>query len=146
MSANKQLQRTVTRRRWIRGRAPLNCGVSRHETRIVAIMPPRKKQLVKRDLDAVDNIANAILAFIGQIPTTSERKRKTPELVAKARANNAATKAALAAGTLALPPGPVGWLTILPEMLAVWKIQAQMVSDIAAVYGKKSRLTQEQML
>lgn len=31
-------------------------------------------------------------------------------------------------------------------MLAVWKIQPQMVSDIAAVYGKKSNLTQEQML
>jgi hypothetical protein len=31
-------------------------------------------------------------------------------------------------------------------MLAVWRIQAQMVSDIAAVYEKKSSLTQEQML
>jgi hypothetical protein len=45
-----------------------------------------------------------------------------------------------------LPPGPLGWLTILPEMIAVWKIQAQMVADIAAFYGKKGNLTQEQML
>ncbi len=109
-------------------------------------MPPRKKQLANRDVDVVGKIADTILAFVGQVPSTSERKRKTPELAAKARANRAATKAALAAGTLALPPGPIGWLTILPEMLAVWKIQAQMVSDIAAVYGKKSSLTQEQML
>ena len=51
-----------------------------------------------------------------------------------------------AAGTLALPPGPLGWLTILPEMLAVWKIQSQMVADIAALYGQKSTLTEEQMV
>jgi len=50
------------------------------------------------------------------------------------------------AGTLALPPGPLGWMTILPEMVGVWKIQAQMVADIAALYGKTATLTQEQML
>ena len=31
-------------------------------------------------------------------------------------------------------------------MLAVWKIQSQMVADIAALYGKKSTLTEEQMV
>ena len=101
-------------------------------------MPPKKKQVVKRGPDAVEKIANAIVAFVGRVPSTIERKRKAPELVARARANTAAANAALAAGTLALPPGPVGWLTILPEMLAVWKI--------AAIYGKKSSLKQEQML
>ena len=45
-----------------------------------------------------------------------------------------------------MPPGPIGWLTILPELVAVWKIQAQMVADIAAIYGKKAFLTREQML
>lgn len=97
-------------------------------------------------MGAIDRIASSILAIVGQVPITRERKRKTPEVGEKARANDAAAKAALAAGALALPSGPVGWLTILPEMLAVWKIQPQMVSDIAAVYGKKSNLTQEQML
>lgn len=97
-------------------------------------------------MGAIDRIASSILAIVGQVPITRERKRKPPEVGEKARANDAAAKAALAAGALALPSGPVGWLTILPEMLAVWKIQPQMVSDIAAVYGKKSNLTQEQML
>ena len=55
-------------------------------------------------------------------------------------------KTALAAGGLALPPGPLGWLTILPELVVVWKFQAQMVADIAALYGKKATLTREQML
>ena len=45
-----------------------------------------------------------------------------------------------------MPVGPLGWLTILPEMLGVWKIQAQLVADIAAIYGKGATVTQEQML
>jgi hypothetical protein len=79
-------------------------------------------------------------------PETDERKSRSPAKNAKAIATSAATKAAIAAGTFALPPGPLGWLTILPELISVWKIQAQMVADIAAIYGKKSSLTREQML
>ena len=91
-------------------------------------------------------VTSAILNFVSDIPPTRERKRSDPESAARARANSAAAKAAMAAGSLALPPGPLGWLTILPEMIAVWKIQSQMVSDIAALYGKKASLTREQMI
>jgi hypothetical protein len=52
----------------------------------------------------------------------------------------------LAAGALALPPGVLGWLTILPEMVGVWKIQKQLVADIAALYGKQTTLTPEQVV
>lgn len=52
----------------------------------------------------------------------------------------------MVAGTLALPPGPLGWLTVLPELYAIWKIQAQMVADIAGVHGKRWKLTREQMM
>ena len=50
------------------------------------------------------------------------------------------------AASLALPPGVLGWLTVLPELVAVWRLQAQMVSDIAAVYGKTAELNREHML
>ena len=79
-----------------------------------------------------------------RLPQTDEREVVIRRGAAKALAKAAATKSAIAAGTLALPPGPLGWLTILPELIAVWKIQAQMVADIAAVYGKKSGLNREQ--
>jgi hypothetical protein len=91
-------------------------------------------------------VAAGILKFIGEIPDSDEHKSRTPIEAARKTANKSALQAAAAAGTLALPPGPLGWLTILPEMIAVWKIQAQMVADIAAFYGKKGNLTQEQML
>jgi hypothetical protein len=95
---------------------------------------------------AASSIAEAILKFIRRIPGSSERKSRNPALAARKSANAAAAKAALAAGTLALPPGPLGWITILPEMMTVWKIQSQMVADISALYGKKATLSEEQML
>lgn len=95
---------------------------------------------------AAAGIAETILRFVKRIPSSSEKKSRTPAQAARSRASAAAAKAALAAGTLALPPGPFGWLTILPEMAAVWRIQSQMVADIAAIHGRKSTLTEEQMV
>jgi hypothetical protein len=99
-----------------------------------------------RDSNPAHKIAESILDFVGRIPPTAEQESQLPADRVRLIGNKAATKAALTAGTLALPPGPLGWMTILPELVAVWKIQAQMVSDIAAVYGKKTYLTREQML
>ena len=92
------------------------------------------------------NIGDSIVNFLGEVPASVLPKSADPYEDARALTSRAAAKASLAAGVLALPPGPIGWLTILPEMLAVWKIQAQLVADIAALYGKKARLSQEQML
>jgi len=90
--------------------------------------------------------ADAILDFLGKIPISTKLKSSNPEQEARSAATAAAIQASLAAGTLALPPGPLGWLTILPEMIAIWKIQAQLVADIAAIYGKTTNLSQEQMI
>ncbi|MEJ0047559.1 MAG: hypothetical protein WDN04_16625 [Rhodospirillales bacterium] len=91
-------------------------------------------------------LARLILNFIGRVPGTSERADPHPEARARAVTRAAASKAAMTAGGLALPPGPLGWLTIVPELLAVWKLQTQMVADIAAIYGNEARVTREQML
>jgi hypothetical protein len=74
------------------------------------------------------------------------RRSAQPDEDARRLARKAALKAALAAGSLALPTGPLGWLTLLPELRSAWTIQVQLVADIAALYGKKSDLTQEQVL
>ena len=91
-------------------------------------------------------IAQAVLDAVAHIPATDERKSRTPAEEARRIATTAAAKAGLAAGTLALPPGIVGMITVIPELLSIWHIQTKMVADIAAVYGQKSRLTREQML
>jgi hypothetical protein len=91
-------------------------------------------------------IGQAILSLVGKVPTSKEPRSRKPADDARQKANAAAAKAALAAGALALPPGMVGWLTVLPEMVGVWKIQRQLVADIAAIYGKHDTLTSEQVV
>ncbi len=55
-------------------------------------------------------------------------------------------RAAGIASALALPPGPLGMLTILPDLYAIWRIQSQLVADIAAVYDKTAKLGHQEML
>jgi hypothetical protein len=91
-------------------------------------------------------IGEAVLGFVSRIPDSHQHASPTPETRARELTKAACSKAALTAGGLALPPGPLGWLTLIPELMAVWRVQAQLVSDIAALYGKRATLTREQML
>ena len=94
---------------------------------------------------AESKIAETLLDFLGRIPITNEIKSDIPINRARAITAAAAAKAAITSGSLALPPGPLGWLTILPELVAIWKIQAQMVADIAGTFGKDASLAREHM-
>jgi hypothetical protein len=96
--------------------------------------------------EAARQIAEAIVAFVTKIPTSHEPLSNTPRERARAIATMSALRASAVSGTLALPPGPAGLVTILPELLAVWHIQARMVADIAGAFGKTGVLSQEQML
>ena len=96
--------------------------------------------------DPRHKIGDAILRLVWSVPGSNEREAAQPKVRARLLGRAAARRASLMAGSLALPPGILGWLTILPELLAVWRLQAQMVSDIAAVYGKTAVLGREQML
>ena len=91
-------------------------------------------------------MGEAVLGFVSRIPSSHEALSASPAQRATALTQAAAKKAALTAGGLALPPGPLGWLTLVPELVAVWRVQAQLVSDIAALYGKQATLTREQMI
>lgn len=91
-------------------------------------------------------IADRLLDLIATIPASAEPRASDPAARANSLARRAAAKSAATAGVLALPPGALGWVTITPELYAVWKIQAQMVSDIAAAYGRHAELGREQML
>jgi hypothetical protein len=91
-------------------------------------------------------VADAIESIIAGVPPSREHAAKAPEIAARALARKAAARAAALSGTLALPPGIFGMLTVLPDLIAIWRIQAQMVSDIAGLYGKDMQLTRTHML
>lgn len=91
-------------------------------------------------------LADRLLDLVARIPTPREKEVDVPAERASQIARAAAAKSAAAAGALALPPGALGWITITPELYAVWRLQAQMVADIAGAYGKTHLLGREQML
>lgn len=83
----------------------------------------------------------------GGVPKTNETgKAKRPYERSKEITQKACAKAAAVSGGLALPVGPLGMLTVLPDLVIVWRIQSQMVVDIAAAFGHKKQLTEEDLL
>ncbi len=112
--------------------------------------PPRKKAHAGKSDDAgqsaKDQVSGAIFDLVLQIPTSTESTLQNPVARAHQVSRGAARKASVLSGSMALPPGFLGWLTVIPELYGVWKLQAQMVADIASIYGKQRTLGREQML
>lgn len=102
--------------------------------------------MTEPNAEQLGRVQSAIMDLVVAIPESAEHPVELPAVRAHAIAQAAARKNSLIAASMALPPGILGWLTVLPELLGVWKVQAQMVADIAAVYGRKKELGREQML
>lgn len=93
----------------------------------------------------VGQLAGALQQALGEPPVPNVAPGTNvdaiPGLVRKASLQTASISA-----SLALPGGITGLLTLIPEILAIWKIQAQLIANIAFIHGKDSRVTKEQML
>jgi hypothetical protein len=94
----------------------------------------------------VQRFGNAVRNFVATIPVSSEPTASAPGARSAQLCETAARTTAKISGLAAMAPGPLGLLTILPDIIAMWRIQSQLVSDIAAVYGKTSILSKEHML
>lgn len=97
-------------------------------------------------LDVSSPFTEALQRLIGQIPLSRELASSDPQRRAVAIGKIASMKAAAISGGLALPPGPAGLISIVPDLYFIWRLQGQMVSDIAASYGKTAYLTREGLL
>ena len=92
------------------------------------------------------DVGGAIERVIAEVPPPRTHAHSEPGREAAAIAKRAAKQAALLSGSLALPPGPLGMLTVLPDLYVIWKTQRQMVADIFGVYGRSAELTRVHML
>jgi hypothetical protein len=97
-------------------------------------------------MDLLDQLINVLEGVTSTVPSSPEARRDTPGARARELTRAAASQAGATAGALALPPGPLGMLTIIPDLVAVWHIQRQLVADIAACYGKSAELQREAMI
>jgi hypothetical protein len=91
-------------------------------------------------------IIEALERVLADIPAPASERADLPDSAAKAIAHRAARRAAVLSGSLALPPGPLGFVTLLPDLYLIWQAQRQMVSDIFGVYGRSAELTRTHML
>ena len=91
-------------------------------------------------------VTGVLMDLIVLIPQSEERLSPTPDVRSAELIKKASTTTASISGGAALVPGPLGLLTILPDMYAIWRVQAHLVADIAAVYGKTGTLGKEQMI
>jgi uncharacterized protein (DUF697 family) len=99
-----------------------------------------------QERELLDKLFRILLKVIYEIPTSAEKETSEALIRSRKLISEASFKAAAISGALALPSGPLGWLTILPDLAAIWRLQAQMVADIGAVFGKKGKLTEESMI
>lgn len=112
-------------------------------------MPQSKSRKPRKSRDSA-KVAPSLLGGIiesiaGNPPGSTEPRSRHPALRARELTKAAALKAALVSGSFSLPPGPLGLVTALPELLTVWKIQARMVADIAAAFGQRHQMQREQL-
>ena len=104
-------------------------------TQLPATVPPSSR-----------DVGGAIERVIAHVPPPRTHAVTDPAREAALIAERAARQAALLSGSLALPPGPVGLLTVLPDLYLIWKTQRQMVADIFGLYGRSAELTRVHML
>ncbi len=91
-------------------------------------------------------ILSAIFRTLVEIPDSREPEAADPDVASEKIVRRSCKKAGLLSAALSLPTGPLGLITLMPDLTGVWKIQSQMVSDIASAYGEHRRLEREQML
>ena len=80
------------------------------------------------------------------IPPSSEPLSAKPIERASEIVRVAGLKAGATSAGLALASGPMGMLTVIPDLLKVWQIQQQMVADVAACFGKSAYLNRQMMV
>jgi hypothetical protein len=93
-----------------------------------------------------DKVEGVIERVITHVPVSRVQAAVEPTAAAHAIVRSAARRTAITSGALALPPGPLGLLTVLPDLHLIWTIQRQMVADLFALHGRSVDLTRTHML
>ena len=91
-------------------------------------------------------VTGVIERVIADVPVPRTQRVDDPGPQAERLVRRAARQTALLSGSLALPPGPLGMFTVLPDLYLIWQTQRQMVADVFGLYGRTAELTRTHML
>src|SRR5262249_20085413 len=143
---------TPTFYRGPRGRPDARSTPRTHEAKLCrrSIRPPPMTTSPPSQLPALlmpkREVEGVIERVIAEVPKPRTERTSDAGRAAERVAREAAQKAAVLSGSLALPPGAFGMLTVLPDLYLIWKVQRQMVADIFALHGREAELTRSHML
>ncbi|MEQ9262097.1 MAG: hypothetical protein RLP14_02940 [Owenweeksia sp.] len=101
---------------------------------------------MKKPQYTADLIVDRLYDVITHIPEPRLKGKPSDEVFVKGLIRQSSIKSSSVSAALSVPGGVVGVLSVIPDVMTVWRIQAQMISNVAAAYGKNSLLTREQML
>src|SRR5213593_2240595 len=73
------------------------------------------------DIELFRKVSERLIDLVVSIPMSGENAATDPRTRARALVSSAALKSATISGSLALPPGPLGLITILPDLYAIWE-------------------------
>ena len=109
------------------------------------------KEIAKKDKKEAfkkisEKASSLLFLLITDIPGSLYTPIQKPDEKARLLTQRAAWKSATVSTSLSIPAGITGILTAIPDIAAIWKIQAQLVADIAASYGKLALLSREAMV
>jgi len=101
---------------------------------------------MSKNTKKIRTICKSLDQIMPLIQRNKEPIRHEPLIRSREIIKNASLKAGCVAGGLSLPTGPLGILTIVPDLVAIWKIQSNMVKDIAEIFNKQVTSTRKQMI
>lgn len=109
-------------------------------------MPESSDTQTELGLPAQQTVLRLLENLVTGVPSSKELPSATPQDRAREIVRMAGLKAGALSAGLAIPPGPAGMLTVIPDLIQVWRTQQQMVSDVAACFGKSAQLNQQMMV
>lgn len=93
-----------------------------------------------------EKVSSILFDLLTDIPGSLYGQTVDPDEKVRTLIRKAALKASTVSATLSIPAGVTGVLTSIPDIAAVYRIQAQLVSDIAATYGRLAQVSREAMV
>jgi hypothetical protein len=109
-------------------------------------MASSSESILPQTPDAAREVTGVLERVIADVPAPHTQPVPNPAEEADRLVKRAARHAGVLSGSLALPPGPLGMLTVLPDLFLIWQTQRQMVADVFALYGRTAELTRTHML
>jgi hypothetical protein len=105
-----------------------------------------KNSGVEQFLQGMVQLVSGVEDYVSPFHREDGLAHPNPEILVEEISKSAAWKAGSISATCSLPGGALGFLTLLPELIMIFRVQGYLIKDIATIYGKEAQLSRELLL